>query len=455
MQRITEGAPLLLAILDGLALNPDPNGNAVFHAKTPTLDRLLSECAHCTLTTHGSRVGLPEGQMGNSEVGHLNIGGGRIVEQDLRRINRVIREGKLRDNTELKTICHAVQNNPDASLHCIGLLSEGGVHSEQAHLLALIESALSLGVRRIRIHAITDGRDRPPTASREEFAAFESALETILSEVPDADVCVASIIGRYFAMDRDKRWERTKRAYDLFTATVGQAFDSVEEALSSRHGQGQTDEFIEPIVLAGDAGIHDGDAVLFFNFRADRMRQIVSTLLEQHSFSEFDRLITPTLSGIATLTEYDEQFSSPVLIKPEKVINHYGAVLAAHNMRQIRIAETEKYPHVTYFFNGGVEESLPGETRILVPSPRDVPTYDHKPEMSAHEVTEKLIAAIRTEKPQAIVLNYANCDMVGHTGVFQAAVSAVETVDSCLARVLAAIEEVGGAALVTADHGKR
>jgi len=456
--------PVLLAILDGLALNPNEKGNAVLAANTPVLDRLLSDYPHTTLTTFGPRVGLPEGQMGNSEVGHLNIGAGRIVRQDLTRISVAVSEHALGDIPAYASLISEIAtdnfNQGQKALHLIGLVSTGGVHSSLEHLEELISTALRGGVKQLFVHAITDGRDRPPQASLTELGRLVDFLEQARAGIAPAARCeLVSICGRYYAMDRDKRWERTSKAYQLWTNGVGERFDDPIALLKSRHSEGQTDEFILPAFLrSSEAGreavILSGDAVVFANFRADRMRQIVHCFLPDAP-AEVVTGNKIKLSHLCTLTEYEQGLAVEVLFPPQIITNHIGSVVGAAGLRQLRIAETEKYAHVTYFFNGGAEEPSPLEERIMVPSPRDVATYDLKPEMSAQEVTDKLLAALSRKEtsPQFIVLNFANCDMVGHTGDFSAAVRAVETVDRCLGMILARLEEIGGVALVTADHG--
>lgn len=444
--------PFLLLILDGYANNPNPKANAVFHAKKPNLDRLFSTSPCTELVTFGERVGLPDDQMGNSEVGHLNIGGGRVVEQELTRINRAARTNSFGKIPPLEKAFAAVKADPSRAIHFMGLTSTGGVHSSIEHLQALVRAARDAGVKNIVVHAITDGRDRPPTASLEEVTALKKFLDTEINR----DGCraeIATIVGRYFAMDRDKRWERTEKAYDLFTASAGKKFSSVEEALKKSIEGGATDEFLEPILLV-DRPVKDGDALVFFNFRADRMRQIVAAFLgAKADFQGFQAKRRPNLSALCTLTEYDAKLPVDVLFAPFVVKNHFGDVVAAAGLRQLRIAETEKYAHVTYFFNGGMETPVKGEERVLIPSPRDVPTYDHKPEMSAYEVTDALLERLKEKKFDVAILNFANCDMVGHTGNFDAAVKAVEAVDSCCGRIFAALAEQNGCAIVTADHG--
>jgi 2,3-bisphosphoglycerate-independent phosphoglycerate mutase len=464
--------PCVLAILDGLAINPDRRGNAVSAAKKPVLDRLLATCPSTRLTTYGEQVGLPAGQMGNSEVGHLNIGGGRIVKQLLTLIDEAAGEGKIASQPAFLKLTEAVKSKPGAALHCIGLVSRGGVHSSVEHLEAIVSAAAESGVKTILIHAITDGRDRPPTASTEEVGGLIKFIESLAAKTPGLKVAVASVSGRYFAMDRDKRWDRVKRGYDLFTGAYSESgiktFPNTLAAINAAHESGVTDEFIEPAAIETDIGrpssIQPGDGVLFFNFRADRMREIVSALIDAAAtdslkggagkeFGGFKRAIVPKPLQICTLTQYAEDLPLPELFPPLSVKNHLGQVIANAGLRQLRIAETEKYAHVTYFFNGGSEEASPNEERALIPSNREVATYDKAPEMSARQITDELIRRLENGSTDFVVLNFANCDMVGHTGVFEAARSAVETVDECLGRILACLARLGGSALVTADHG--
>ncbi len=450
--------PFLLAILDGVGLNPDERGNAVFHARKPVLEKLFRAPSFTTLTTFGRRVGLPDGQMGNSEVGHLNIGAGRIVQQDLTRIDCAVADRTFGSIDAFRSLCTELAARKSAALHCIGLSSRGGVHSSLDHLVELVRTAAEAGVRQIFVHALTDGRDRPPHASVEELGALLPQLEAAVSGTPGAICRVVSLCGRYYAMDRDNRWERTELAFNMLTRSDGERFQDPLALIRSRHAAGETDEFLKPAVLAPDllprpATVQDGDAIVFTNFRADRMRQIVACFTPDGK-PGFERSCRPKLSRIATLTEYEKGLPVDVLFPPQLVAHHLGAVVSEAGLSQLRIAETEKYAHVTYFFNGGVEEVCRGEERILVPSPRDVATYDLKPEMSARGVTEKLLGALgRPTPPDFIVLNFANGDMVGHTGNFDAAVKAVETVDTCLGTILDALTQRGGTALITADHG--
>ncbi len=446
--------PFLLAILDGIGNNPNPKGNAVFHAKTPILDHLRQSTPSTELITFGPRVGLPEGQMGNSEVGHLNIGAGRVVEQELLKINRAIERNALGELEALNDAFQYLRQSESSVLHIIGLASSGGVHSSIEHIQALVTASHKAGVKRISVHAITDGRDTPPQAACEEIARLKEFLSGFSQPLPH----LVSIIGRYYAMDRDRRWERTQRAYDLYTLGKGEHTRDPVSILKEKKDSGKYDEFLEPIIIQtphGDCSlVREGDAVLFANFRSDRMRQIVRSFIEpSSSFKGFSRERVINLSKILTLTEYEKDLPVTVLFKPTPTTNHLGEVLSRDGFKQLRIAETEKYPHVTYFFNGGTETPYPGEERILIPSPREVKTYDQKPEMSAFEVTRELISSIENNRRDVYIVNYANGDMVGHTGNLDAAIKAVETVDSCLGQVLEALRKQNGVALVTADHG--
>jgi 2,3-bisphosphoglycerate-independent phosphoglycerate mutase len=425
-----------VVVLDGWGLAPPGPGNAVDLARTPVFDRLWSEWPHTTLDASGRAVGLPDGQMGNSEVGHLNLGAGRVMRQDLVRISDDVESGAFFENPVLREACAVGRNT---ALHLLGLVSDGGVHSHIDHLMALLELARREGVERVFVHAFTDGRDVSPTSG----AGF-------IERVPH----VATVVGRYWAMDRDNRWERTKRAYDAIVYGAGQRADDPVEAVRACYAKGVTDEFIEPIVV-GDPSqgrIRTGDAAVFFNFRPDRARQLFRSLLEP-DFAQFDRGPSPPRPYLVQMTEYSERFDAPVAYRSEPVTEVLSEVVAAAGGAQVHAAETEKYPHVTYFFDGGKEERSPGEEWRLVPSPRDVPTYDLKPEMSASEVADVFCEGMASGRYRFGLVNFANPDMVGHTGVIPAVVSAVETVDACLGRVVEAVTGVGGVLLVTADHG--
>ncbi len=433
-----------LIILDGWGIDPGTEGNAIRLARTPVMDRLLATHPHATLTTCGEAVGLPAGQMGNSEVGHLNLGAGRIVYQDLTRIDKAIADGELGTIPVLQAAFARARRK--GTLHFIGLLSPGGVHSHERHLHAMLHLASEAGVNRIRVHAFLDGRDTPPRSAMKSIEAAESVLRAIPGGA------IASISGRFFAMDRDKRWDRTEKAYRAMVSGEGRRAPSPSKALEDAYARGETDEFVEPTVIEGVAGsIRDGDTVIAFNFRPDRMRQN-SRALADPDFDAFPRPWRPADLHYVTMTEYDETFRFPVIFTDEPLRRTLGEVVSQAGIRQLRIAETEKYAHVTYFFNGSEETPFPGEDRILIPSPK-VTTYDQKPEMSAFEVTEKLEGRLNEGEYGFFVLNFANADMVGHTGVIEAAVRAVETVDQCLGRVLKAVGQRGGLALVTADHG--
>ncbi|RIL10507.1 MAG: 2,3-bisphosphoglycerate-independent phosphoglycerate mutase [Proteobacteria bacterium] len=435
----------LLCILDGFGLNPDPRGNAVHMAKKPCFDSLMAELPHSTLITHGERVGLPHGQMGNSEVGHLNIGAGRVVEQWLLRISRALQGTYLDSSDTFKKFTEAAGSSQ--VLHLVGLYSDGGVHSHCEHLHLLVEQLQKRLSGEIHLHLITDGRDTSPQL----FLKLLPQLESFLKQNPRCKI--ATVCGRFYAMDRDKRWERTNNAYLAMAEGRGEkpAGDLAAHVLES-YKKEVTDEFLEPLVLL-ERGMQQKDSIVFWNFREDRMRQIVGGLCLPE-FSHFPRNREPFQNArVLCFTEYDHTFKLPYLFPVLDIKHHLGEVVSKAGLLQLRAAETEKYPHVTYFFNGGIEEPYPGEERMLVPSPRDVKTYDQKPEMSAFEVTEKVTAAIRSGKFSLIVVNLANCDMVGHTGVIPAAVKAVETVDSSLAQMLQALKEVNGQALIIADHG--
>jgi 2,3-bisphosphoglycerate-independent phosphoglycerate mutase len=431
-----------LIVLDGWGLAPDGPGNAVSLAETPVFDRLWAEHPHTTLTAKGSAVGLPDGQMGNSEVGHLNLGAGSIVPQDLARIDKAVEDGTLAENETLRA---AFRDAP--RVHLIGLVSDGGVHSSDRHLRALVELGGEWGIDDLVIHAFTDGRDTSPTGG----AGYLRELQEWCAQCGAGRI--GSVVGRYWAMDRDKRWDRTQKAYDLLVHGRGEHHaDTGEEAAQASYERDETDEFIHPTTVGEEACIRPGDSVVAFNFRPDRMRQITRALAED-GFDEVDRGGAPVLERYTTLAQYEEDWPYPVVFPPRRPDITIGKVIADRGLGQLHVAETEKYPHVTYFFNGGEEDPYEGEVRELVPSPRDVPTYDHKPEMSAREAADAFVRHFGAEKPAFAIINFANPDMVGHTGVIEAAVKAVETVDACLGEVVEAVQEAGGACLVTADHG--
>ena len=431
-----------LVILDGWGLD-GPGRNAVSAADTPTFDRFLATGASGTLDASGRRVGLPDGQMGNSEVGHLNIGAGRVVAQPLARIDDSVADGSFVENDALRgAVSHVAETG--GRLHVMGLASAGGVHSHQRHLHALIDLAARHDVEAVT-HAFTDGRDTPPTGGADAL----SELTTLAADRGTGGV--ATVTGRYYAMDRDENWERTARAYDaIVNREADHTAASAVEALDAAYDRGETDEFVEPTLIEGGPALDDGDAVVFANFRADRARQLVRMLTDTRPEWEFD-LGQPEVR-MTTMTEYDETFEFPVAFPPEIPANTIGEVVADAGGTQLRIAESEKYPHVTYFLNGGREVEFPGEIRTIVESP-DVPTYDQQPEMSAPEVTDEAVETIASDDPDLLVLNYANPDMVGHTGDFEAAVEAVEAVDAQLDRLLSAVADAGAHAVVTADHG--
>jgi 2,3-bisphosphoglycerate-independent phosphoglycerate mutase len=435
----------LLCILDGFGLNPNPKGNAIEHAKKPTIDKLLATAPHATLVTYGEAVGLPAGQMGNSEVGHLNIGAGRVVEQWLLRISRAL-AGSFLDTSDAYT--NFVRVNASAKrIHVVGLCSTGGVHSHAEHLKLLLKRLVhDTPQAEILLHLISDGRDVSPTAFKEDLTKLLSDI----SAYPQ--VSIASVCGRFYAMDRDNRWERVEAAYNAIALGEGTRIADPIQYVQESYARGVTDEFLEPAVTS-PTPFEASDALVFFNFREDRMREIVSALCRP-DFSEFQRRgQVPNPAQVLCFTEYDHSLHLPYLFAQLEIQNHLGEVVSKTGLRQLRIAETEKYPHVTYFLNGGIEKPYEGEDRELRASPRDVKTYDLKPEMSAFAVAEAVIEGIRSGTYDLIVVNFANCDMVGHTGVVQAGVKAVETVDTCLGNVLTALRAVGGQALIIADHG--
>ncbi|WP_456407573.1 2,3-bisphosphoglycerate-independent phosphoglycerate mutase [Thiolapillus sp.] len=441
--------PVVLIILDGWGLREEKENNAIAAASTPVWDRLWNECAHTALETSGSSVGLPSGQMGNSEVGHLNLGSGRVVYQEFTRVSRSIRTGSFYSNATLTGAVDIAVDN-DSAVHILGLLSPGGVHSHEEHIHAMVKLAADRGVSKIYVHAFLDGRDMPPQSAMDSLRA----MDEVFAEIGTGRI--ASIIGRYFAMDRDHRWERIQKAYDLITqGKADYTAASAMEGLAAAYQRGETDEFVDATVIVppGEekAFVRDGDVVINMNYRSDRARQITLPFIDK-DFDAFQREVVRDLGTFVSLTEYNKEWDIPVAFPAERLENVLGEYISKLGLRQLRLAETEKYAHVTFFFNGGREQPFEGEDRILVPSP-DVATYDLKPEMSAPEVTDNLVQAIEDGKYDAIIVNYANGDMVGHTGKFDAAVQAVETLDECLGRVTRAIHKVGGAMLITADHG--
>lgn len=441
--------PVVLMILDGYGLNDKVEGNAIAQAKTPVMDQLMKECPWVRGNASGMAVGLPEGQMGNSEVGHLNMGAGRIVYQELTRITKEIQDGTFFENPALVKAVENCRKNGSA-LHLMGLLSDGGVHSHNTHLYALLELARRHGLEKVFVHCFLDGRDTPPASGREYAEALNKEMEKI------GVGRIASVMGRYYAMDRDNNYDRVKLAYDAMTKGEGLTAACGICAIQESYDRKETDEFVKPTVVVEDgkpvATVQDGDSVIFFNFRPDRAREITRAFCDD-DFKGFDRGARRQITYVC-FSDYDPTIpNKDVAFHKIAVTNTFGEWLAANNLKQARIAETEKYAHVTFFFNGGVEAPNPGEDRILVNSPKDVATYDLKPQMSAPEVCEKLCAAIRSDKYDVIVINFANPDMVGHTGVLPAAIKAIETVDECVGKAVAAVKEVGGVMFICADHG--
>ena len=436
--------PVVLLILDGWGHREEIADNALAQARLPHWHALLVSSPHTLIHTEGRHVGLPEGQMGNSEVGHMNLGAGRIVYQDLTRVDAAIEAGSFFANDELRAACTAAREQ-QGTLHLLGLLSPGGVHSHEAHLFAMIDMARREGVPKVAVHAFLDGRDTPPRSARASLEKLQAACERA------GNACIATIGGRYFAMDRDQRWDRQRRAWDaLVEADAAHHADDALAALESAYARGENDEFVVPTVIGDGAPIRDGDAVVFMNFRADRARQLASAFVSP-TFDGFDAR-RPRLSRFTCLTEYDARLPAPVAFAADDLRNTFGDVVAGFGLTQLRIAETEKYAHVTFFFSGGREDPYDGETRILVPSPQ-VATYDLQPEMSCPEVTERLVASIRSGAIDVAICNIANADMVGHSGDLVAAIRAVEAVDVAIGAVVEAIRDTGGALLVTADHG--
>ena len=437
----------LMIILDGFGYMERSKFNAVTNANTPFIDKLKREWPNTTIKTSGLAVGLPDGQMGNSEVGHTNIGAGRVVYQDYTKISKAITDNELKDNKVIMNLLRGIKEK-NSTLHLIGLFSDGGVHSDIVHLKAIIELAYSFGLESVQIEAILDGRDTPPQSAPEYFEDFVQFLE----KFSDRDYRIGMISGRFYAMDRDKRYKRVKRAYDTLIGKNSETYKSWKEGLDLKYSNGENDEFITPFILDGFTPIIDNDGIFFFNFRADRAREISHVFLDE-TFEEFDRGKKINLSGFVSMTEYEKSLPTSIAFPKESLTETMGEVISKAGFNQLRIAETEKYAHVTFFFNGGAEKLFENEDRILVPSPREVETYDQKPEMSIYEVTEKLIEAIKSDKYKLIVLNYANGDMVGHTGIYDAAIKAVEAIDDCLSRVIPVAIEHNYVSLITADHG--
>ena len=431
-------------ILDGFGIAP-AEGNAIAAAKHPNLEKIFAENPHTQIGASGMDVGLPDGQMGNSEVGHTNIGAGRIVYQELTRITKSAQDGDMMQNEALLKAMHNAKENGKA-LHFMGLLSDGGVHSHNTHLYALLEMAKKLGLEKVFVHCFMDGRDVPPSSGKD----YVKELMDKLQEIGVGKI--ATVMGRYYAMDRDNRWERVEKAYAAMVYSEGEQADCPLCAMQNSYDKEVTDEFVVPTVVKGAEPISAGDSVIFYNFRPDRAREITRTLVDP-DFTGFERKKGFFPLTYVCMTQYDATMPNvEVAYKPESLENTFGEYISNKGLTQLRIAETEKYAHVTFFFNGGVEKQYPGEDRILVKSPA-VATYDLQPEMSAYEVTDKMVEAVKSGKYDALILNYANCDMVGHTGVFEAAVKAVEAVDTCVGRVVEAVKEMGGCVLLTADHG--
>ncbi|EKO3379051.1 2,3-bisphosphoglycerate-independent phosphoglycerate mutase [Vibrio fluvialis] len=439
--------PMALVILDGWGYREDNSSNAINNANTPVLDGLMANNPHTLISASGMDVGLPDGQMGNSEVGHTNIGAGRIVYQDLTRITKAISDGEFQQNPVLVTaIDQAVAAGK--AVHLMGLMSPGGVHSHEDHIYAAVEMAAARGAEKIYLHCFLDGRDTPPRSAEASLKRFDELFAKL------GKGRIASVVGRYYAMDRDNNWERVEKAYDVLTAAQGEfTYGSAVEALQAAYARDENDEFVKATEIRAEgqesAAMQDGDAVLFMNYRADRARQITRTFVT--NFAGFERKVFPALNFVM-LTQYAADIPLPAAFPPASLENTYGEWLSKAGKTQLRISETEKYAHVTFFFNGGVENEFDGEERQLVASPK-VATYDLQPEMSSKELTDKLVAAIKSGKYDAIICNYPNGDMVGHTGVYEAAVKACEAVDECIGRVVEAIKEVDGQLLITADHG--
>ncbi|GGW64050.1 2,3-bisphosphoglycerate-independent phosphoglycerate mutase [Alishewanella tabrizica] len=441
--------PLVLLILDGWGYREQRENNAIAQANTPVMDSLWQQYPHSLISGSGLDVGLPDGQMGNSEVGHVNLGSGRVVYQDFTRITKAIADGDFFTNPVLVDAVQLAVSKQKA-VHIMGLLSPGGVHSHEDHILAMVKLAEQQGATQIYVHAFLDGRDTPPRSAADAISRLENHF------AQSGSGQIASIIGRYFAMDRDKRWDRVQQAYDLLTQGKGfYQFTRASDALEAAYARDENDEFVKASAILSPAGVpvsmQDGDALIFMNFRADRARQFTRAFVDP-AFNGFSREATPHLSRFVMLTEYAADIQAPCAYPPESLNNVLGEWLAKHNKTQLRISETEKYAHVTFFFSGGREDVFAGEERILIPSPQ-VATYDLQPEMNSAELTDKLVDAIHSGTYDVIICNYPNGDMVGHTGIMSAAIKAVEAVDHCIGRVVTALKEVGGECLITADHG--
>ena len=437
--------PTTLIIMDGFGLTEPGPGNAVANAPTPNLDRIFRDCPGCKLSASGLDVGLPEGQMGNSEVGHTNMGAGRVVFQDLPHISRDIESGEFFQNP---AYLEAMSNCREwgSALHLMGLLSDGGVHSHITHLFALLKMAKEQGLSKVYVHCFLDGRDVPPSSGK-------SYVEQLQAKIDELGVGqIATVMGRYYAMDRDKRWDRVQRAYDAIACGEAPFEADAAQAVQKSYDAGVTDEFVEPVVCAKNAQVRDNDSIIFFNFRPDRAREITRCFVDE-DFTDVERKTGFLTVDFICTTEYDATLPNVTVAYPHnKLVNTFGEYISNLGLTQLRIAETEKYAHVTFFFNGGVEQVFPGEDRCLIPSPK-VATYDLQPEMSAYAVTEEAVKRIESGAYDVIILNFANCDMVGHTGVYEAACKAVSTVDECVNRVVEATSKMGGVSLITADHG--
>ncbi len=438
--------PLALIILDGWGYSEDPKYNAIFEAKTPVWDQLWQQYPHTLISASGAGVGLPGNQMGNSEVGHLNLGAGRVVYQEFTRVSRAIKTGSFFTN---RTLTDAVDKTLDSNkaVHILGLLSPGGVHSHQEHLEAMVELAVQRGVKNVYVHAFLDGRDTPPRSAKASIEAMEEKFKQL------GGGQIASLIGRFYALDRDQRWDRVEKAYQLITEGKAEfQADDALSALASSYDRDESDEFVKATSIGKQAiKVEDGDAVVFMNFRSDRARELTQAFIEP-DFDSFERQRYVELADFVTLTEYKKDFTAPIAFPSEQMKNVLGDYVSSLGLHQLRIAETEKYAHVTFFFNGGRDEPFEGEDRILIPSPK-VSTYDQQPAMNAPEVADQLVKAIHSNKYDMIICNFANADMVGHSGNYDAAVKAIEALDNCIGRVWSALKESGGEMIVTADHG--